>query len=176
MAIFKRIVFEFWMAFVLALGWAIFRAWPFQSELSWLGTFVANFGAAFFFVSYFTGQFVRIKRQATVEGTLQSVTTKLIDLTTSVGNLTTMITQALAREPALQPIARELSETNMKLVQANTAVATVLNSLPWQADTPLPLRVQHNPAALTPASDYVPAPPPSPTWPPPNPKATTTSN
>jgi hypothetical protein len=113
---------------------------------SWLGTFVANLGAAFFFVSYFTGQFVRVKRQATVEGTLHSLTAKLVDLTTSVGNLTTIVTQALAREPALQPIAQELSDTHAKLAQANTV------------------------------TDYVPAPPPSPKWPPSSPKATGTSN
>jgi hypothetical protein len=177
MAILKRIVSEFWIAFVLALGWAIFRAWPLQSELSWLGTFIANFGAAFFFVSYFTGQFVRVKRQAATEGSFQALQDQLGRVNSAV--------QAITKKIDESPLAREFADltarANAQIAQTTSTAAKAFSELrtmglPWQSDTPLPLRVQHNPAALTPASDYVPVQSPSPTWPPPKPKATGTSN
>jgi len=49
MAVLRRFISEFWLAFVLGLIWAILRAWPLRAEWSWAGAFVANFGAAFFF-------------------------------------------------------------------------------------------------------------------------------
>jgi hypothetical protein len=161
----RRIISEFWLALVLALVWAILRDWPFRAEWSWVGAFIANFGPAFFLVSYFTGQYVRIKRQHTTEQTFATFTNQLGGLTSAVSELTTKVTDVVAREPALQPVAKELlnlaSSANTQLAQANSTAAVWLNSMPWQSDTPLPLRVS-NAAALEPASTWVPKPPDKP--------------
>jgi hypothetical protein len=167
MAVLGRVIAEFWLAFVGALVWATFRTWPIREDWGWVSSFIANFVAAFFFVSYFTGQFLRIKRQTTLEETMRSITSGLVDLTSSVGRLTMLFTQALAKETALQPIARELSDANAKLAEANNAVATTLGWISGMADTPLVLKVFGNPAAQQPMSDWAPKPPDQPKSPPP---------
>ena len=163
MAVLRRFISEFWLAFVLGLIWAILRAWPLRAEWSWAGAFVANFGAAFFFVSYFTGQFVRIRRQQTTEQTHATLMDQLGGLTSTVGELTTKVEEIVARGPIPQPFANDIlrlaSNANTQLAQANSTAA----GLTWQADTPLPLRVQRNPAAVVePASTWVPRPPDKP--------------
>jgi hypothetical protein len=166
MAVFWRFVLEFWLALVVALVWAILRDWPFRAEWSWAGAFVTNLGGAFFLVSYFTGQYVRIKRQHTNEQTLATLMEQLGGVKSTVDELTTKVTDFVAREPALQSVAKELlklaSNANTQLAQANSTAAVWLNNMPWQADTPLPLRVSRNPAALEPASTWVPKPPDKP--------------
>jgi hypothetical protein len=165
MPILKRIISEFWLAFVVALVWAVLRAWPFRAEWPWAGTFVANFGAAFFLVSYFTGQYVRIKRQHTNEQTFATFGDQLGGLTSAVSGLTAKVADVVAREPN-RPDAKDLlnlaSIANTQMAQANSTAAAIRNSMPWQADTPLPLRVPLNPAAFEPASTWVPKPPDKP--------------
>jgi hypothetical protein len=165
MAVFWRFVSEFWFALVLALVWAILRDWPFRAEWSWVGAFVTNLGGAFFLVSYFTGQYVRIKRQHTNEQTLATLMEQLGGVKSTVDELTTKATDFVAREPALQSVAKELlhlaSNANTQLAQANRTAGVWLDSMPWLSDTPLPLRVS-NAAALEPISTWVPKPPDKP--------------
>jgi hypothetical protein len=166
MAVLRRFILEFWLAFVLGLVWAILRAWPVRAEWSWAGAFVANLGAAFFLVSYFTGQYVRIKRQHTNEQTLATLREQLGGVKSTLDELTTKVTDFVAREPALQSVAKELlhlaSNANTQLAQANSTAAVWVDSMPWQTDTPLPLRVSRNPAALDPPSNWVAKPPDKP--------------
>jgi hypothetical protein len=167
MAVFWRFVSEFWIAFLVALGWAILRNWPLTTEWTWAGAFVANLGGAFFLASWFTGQFVRIKRQQMNEQTSATFMDQLGRLTSAVSELTTKVTDVVAREPALpKTLAQDLlslvSNANTQLAAANSTAAMVLSTLPWQADTPLPLRVPRSPAALEPASTWVPKPPDKP--------------
>jgi hypothetical protein len=168
MAVFWRVISEFWIAFLVALAWAIFRDLPFRAEWSWAGAFVTNLGGAFFLVSYFTGQVVRIQRQHTNEQTFATFRDQLGGLTAAVGELTTKVTDVVAREPALpQLVAKDLlslaSNANIQLAQANSTAALVFSALPFeQAATPLPLRVAHKQAALEPASTWVPRPPDKP--------------
>ena len=130
MSVLWRFILEFWLAFVLALIWAIFRAWPPGAEWSWASTFVANFGAAFFFVSYFTGQFVRIKRQQTTEQTHATLMDQLGGLTSTVGELNTKVAEVVARGAIPQPVGDDLlklaSNANTQLAQANSTAAVWL--------------------------------------------------
>lgn len=148
---------------MVALVWAVLRAWPFRAEWSWAGPFVANFGAASFFVSYFTGQFVRIRRQQTTEQTHATLMDQLGGLTSTVGELTTKVEEIVARGPIPQPFANDIlrlaSNANTQLAQANSTAA----GLTWQADTPLPLRPSgFNPAALERMYSSPPKPPDKP--------------
>jgi hypothetical protein len=125
MAVFWRFVLEFWLALVVALVWAILRDWPFRAEWSWAGAFVTNLGGAY-----------------TNEQTLATLMEQLGGVKSTVDELTTKVTDFVAREPALQSVAKELlklaSNANTQLAQANSTAAVWLNNMPWQADTRAP--------------------------------------
>ena len=127
MTIFKRLVYEFWIGFVAALGWAFFRAGPIQFEWSWLGTLLANFGAAFFFVSYFTGQFIRISRQQGVENSFRTVIANQEQNTAVVLLLNQKFDDYVAKGLPLPPdFAKEVAQANTQVAVGNTNIANAL--------------------------------------------------
>jgi len=129
LALLKRIIFEFWLAFVVAAIWAILRAWPFQVEWTWLGTLVANFSVAFFLVSYMIGQYVRIRRQRAVEQRVGTAIDRLVGVTVAVSELTDRLNEYLTQEPASLLVLKELSVANNTLAHANDAVVVALREM-----------------------------------------------
>ena len=162
-SVWKRVVFEYWPAFILAVLWAFFRAWPFQSD--WLGTFIANFGTAFFIISWYTGQLFRIERQTSGEQKLDTLGKQLEVLTGTVGTLNERVNAS----PQLSGQLAGLTGTaNVQLAEANSAFADVrrtIGSLPWATQWSVPSRAP-NMGVQLPAQSDVPQPPKGPTGPP----------
>jgi hypothetical protein len=81
MDIAKRLLKEFWFPFLLATIWTVYslatldRPWGFK-------TGVNVFGPSFFLVSWATGQFFRINKQARVERDLTSIESRVESLVT----------------------------------------------------------------------------------------------
>ncbi|MHC8349197.1 hypothetical protein ACYZT7_07385 [Pseudomonas sp. RT4P38] len=72
---------EFWLPFVIAVAWTMLALWD---EVVDTKSVVGNFGSAFFFASWMTGQIFRVRKQAgvessllAVEGRIQAVTERL---------------------------------------------------------------------------------------------------
>jgi hypothetical protein len=122
-SVLKRLFFEFWPAFVIAVVWACYRAWPFQSD--WVGTFITNFGGAFFFVSWFTGQFFRVERQGTTERTLNTLGHQLASLGGTVG----ILTERVNANPQFKQLSGLTGTANVQLAQANSTFADVRSSI-----------------------------------------------
>ena len=122
-SVFKRLFFEFWPALVIAVVWAIYRAWPFQSD--WVGTWIANFSGAFFFASWITGQFFRVERQSTTERTLNTLGDQLTRLGGTVG----MLTERVNANPQFEQLSGLTGTANVQLAQANSTFADVRGSI-----------------------------------------------
>jgi hypothetical protein len=132
--------------------WAILSAWPFQGD--WVRGFITNFGGAFFFISWLMGQFVRISRQQATQDTLGTLADDLKGVASAVNAINTL----LAREPTLQPIAKEISDltstANTQLAQANSTVSTALSQMrgiPWDTAWEFPPRLTPNPKIYEPS-------------------------
>jgi hypothetical protein len=123
----KRFVWEFWLSFVLAAAWAMVTAWPFQGD--WLRGSIANFGVAFFLVSWVMGQFVRISRQQATEDTLGTLVGDLKGVASTVNAVKNRVDTLAAGNPALQPIAKEISSANTQLAQANSTASMALRQM-----------------------------------------------
>lgn len=63
-AILRRVVLEFWFAFLGATAWT---AWLWQSHQKSSAELIGSFAASFFLFSWATGQFFRIQKQNNVE-------------------------------------------------------------------------------------------------------------
>jgi hypothetical protein len=72
----KLLLREFRLPFTLAAAWTIYALItdPLPVDLKSL---IKTFGPAFFFVSWATGQFIRVRKQSHVESNLQSIQTRL---------------------------------------------------------------------------------------------------
>jgi hypothetical protein len=126
---------------------------------------------AFFFVSWLMGQFVRISRQQATDDALGTLAGQLRVVGSTVDVMKTKFDELLAGEPALQPIAQEISEltesANTQLAQANSTIAALgeMRILPWDTPWELPrspkIRGYEDTA-------FVPQPPPSPSSAPPD--------
>lgn len=71
----KQLGKEFWFQTLLALGWGLYSV-PIGPNFDWI-MFLQNFVPALFLISWFTGQFVRVKRQIGVEQRLEALLAKL---------------------------------------------------------------------------------------------------
>jgi hypothetical protein len=141
----KRLIWEFWLSFVVAAIWASFSAWPFVGN--WILGFVTSFSVAFFFVSWLMGQIVRVGRQQATEDSFQYLVDQLNGLHSTVTALTSRFEELLTREPALKPVASEISNlastANAQLAQATNTVAALsqMRVVRWDA---LPAREVFN--------------------------------
>ncbi|WP_460929312.1 hypothetical protein [Pseudomonas sp. MC6] len=72
-----QLVREFWIPFIAASGWTIYSVW---GEDVTVKSVLANFGPSFFLASWMTGQFFRVRKQASVESTLTNVENRLENL------------------------------------------------------------------------------------------------
>ncbi|OGA00163.1 MAG: hypothetical protein A2Z64_01225 [Betaproteobacteria bacterium RIFCSPLOWO2_02_67_12] len=83
MKIALRLLREFWLPALLAVGWTAYNVknagavWDFKALLN-------IFGPTFFLVSWATGQFFRIKKQAHVEQNLTSIEGRVESLVTKI--------------------------------------------------------------------------------------------
>jgi hypothetical protein len=86
----KMLLREFWLPFALASGWTVYVLItdPFPTDFKSL---IKTFGPAFFFVSWATGQFIRVRKQSHVESNLQAIQTRLEGLLSRLEARTTEI-------------------------------------------------------------------------------------
>src|SRR4051812_883338 len=84
MRVIKQIVSEFWIQFLISIGWATYQIWPIGASIASvnkaLPTFITNFSGAFFFLSWGMSQFFRIKRQNEVKDEFSKVKSELSSL------------------------------------------------------------------------------------------------
>lgn len=67
----KRLFKEFWLPAVVAIAWTVFNAWT--SEEWDLRALINVFVPSFFLASWATGQFFRVKKQASVDRNLSNI-------------------------------------------------------------------------------------------------------
>jgi hypothetical protein len=65
-----RLLEEFSVPLIISIAWTTYVLWGKEVTVQSVG---ANFGGAFFFVSWMTGQFFRVRKQAGVENSLLAV-------------------------------------------------------------------------------------------------------
>ncbi|MGH8350858.1 MAG: hypothetical protein ACRES5_30480 [Pseudomonas sp.] len=65
-----QLVKEFSVPMILSIAWTVYVLWGKEVTVQSIG---ANLGGAFFFVSWMTGQFFRVRKQAGVENSLSAV-------------------------------------------------------------------------------------------------------
>ncbi len=80
MSTLKQLAKEFWLPFIVASTWTGFNYYNSNMDIK-IFTVVADFSASFFLVSWATGQFVRVSRQARAERGLATVENRIIELT-----------------------------------------------------------------------------------------------
>lgn len=71
--VFKQLIKEFVLPFIIAMCWAIYNMTE-QNTIVWSSTlFIQSFGAAFFFISWLLAQYFRVRKQTKVDNNLQSI-------------------------------------------------------------------------------------------------------
>ncbi|WP_039918725.1 hypothetical protein [Cellvibrio mixtus] len=81
MKIFKQILKEFWFPLILAVLWTIYNIYVDENRGGWpVQKIVNTFGPTFFLLSWVTGQFFRVKKQAKVEDSFGSVEVRFNEL------------------------------------------------------------------------------------------------
>lgn len=79
MAIVKRLLTEFWLPALLAMGWTAYNIY--SSPAPWhFKEFVNVFGPSFFLASWATGQFFRVKKQVSLDQNITSIETRVTTL------------------------------------------------------------------------------------------------
>jgi hypothetical protein len=68
----KQLIREFWLPLLLAGTWTAYALFTDPLPID-LKSFVKTFGPAFFLVSWATGQFIRVSKQARVDTNLRSI-------------------------------------------------------------------------------------------------------
>jgi hypothetical protein len=72
----SQLIKEFWLPFTLAILWTTFDSFENANHRT-VATIVPIFSASFFLFSWLSGQVVRVRRQARVEGGLNDVATRM---------------------------------------------------------------------------------------------------
>lgn len=73
----KEILKEFWFQFIISIIWAGYKInWEFATHDAILNA-ITNFATSFFLLSWFIGQFLRIKKQQKIESHFESITLDL---------------------------------------------------------------------------------------------------
>lgn len=78
--IIKQIINEFWLQLLLSVLWGAYKVQVAPAESNLIATFVANFSAALFLLSWMMGQIVRVKKQQKMEEDFFHVKNELRDL------------------------------------------------------------------------------------------------
>ncbi len=73
-----QLIKEFSIPLVVSIVWTAYVLWGKEVTVQSIG---ANFGGAFFFVSWMTGQFFRVRKQAGVESSLSAVEERIHGIT-----------------------------------------------------------------------------------------------
>lgn len=74
----SQLLREFWIPCVASIVWTSFVLWDKDLTAQAVGS---NFGGAFFFTSWMTGQFFRVRKQAGVENSLSKVEARVLAIT-----------------------------------------------------------------------------------------------
>ncbi|NSX06874.1 hypothetical protein [Cupriavidus gilardii] len=86
MATLKKAIKEFWLPFLVAIAWTLYNL---SQDNGWsIQTTFNVFGPTFFLVSWATGQFFRIRKQAKDEQSFASIQQRLSHLVTEVEDRT----------------------------------------------------------------------------------------
>jgi hypothetical protein len=127
----KRLLLEFWIAAVLATIWTCYKFS--QSTSFGVGDAITYFGPSFFLAAWFTGQFVRVDRQKSVDENLNIIRTEMaafVETTKKVAKLQDQLLQRATTDPALAKTLVEISkltaQANTHLLAANTAATSTL--------------------------------------------------
>jgi hypothetical protein len=156
---------EFWIPFLCALAYVLWgRYWPSTG----FGPALKDFGLAFFFVSWFSGNVVRIWRTDKTQTALNDIKAALADYAAASSKATeasnallqevaTSVRPGAGRSDPLVEMARLSVQANNQLTTANNAVISVISS----SLTPASIRGLY-PAGMTtitePSYDYGPVP------------------
>ncbi|WP_432217075.1 hypothetical protein ACREYJ_17270 [Pseudomonas kribbensis] len=72
--IFRKLAEEFWLPLLCAIGWVVYSGWgkPFSVQDT-----ITHFSGSFFFVSYMTAQYFRVRKQARMEASVTTLTERL---------------------------------------------------------------------------------------------------
>lgn len=81
MKIALRLLREFWVAFVLAAAWTVYTLRPYAAGWD-VRAMVSTFAPSFFLISWATGQFFRVQKQAGVDRYLTSIEARVDSLMT----------------------------------------------------------------------------------------------
>jgi len=71
MRIFRQLIKEFWLPVMLAATWAVHNY--IQSNDKKLAALINLFGGTFFFISWLTGQYFRVRKQAKSENSINNI-------------------------------------------------------------------------------------------------------
>ncbi|MBO9699936.1 MAG: hypothetical protein J7604_06980 [Sporocytophaga sp.] len=96
LAIIKQLIKEFWIQLVLSIAWSVYTVYNASERSDVISIFIKNFGTSFFLLSWFFGQFIRVKKQKKTENSFEELKTKTEELikqleqatTKTIGNLT----------------------------------------------------------------------------------------
>jgi hypothetical protein len=72
----KRLFKEFWLPFLVAAAWTTYSLYSTSRQVT-LARVIEIFAPAFFLLSWLSGQIVRVRKQAAVEGSLSKVESRL---------------------------------------------------------------------------------------------------
>ena len=127
----KRLFLEFWIAAVVAIIWTFYKYS--QSATFGVSDAITHFSGSFFLAAWFTGQFVRVDRQKSVDENLTIIRTEMAAFTENMMKVTELQVQLLQHattDPALAKaivdISKLTAEANTHLLAANTAVTSTL--------------------------------------------------
>ena len=144
MTLFIRLLREFWIAFLAALLWTLYRLHV-STEGDVISTVIAAFAPAFFLVSWGTGQFVRVKRQQAIEDALQAVAKGMNDILNAAEKLLLITKDIPGFNATVQEIVATMKTANTQMAAANSAISA-LPTMAWASDWPVPQRPRPNPA------------------------------
>lgn len=89
MKIFRQLLREFWIPFLISLAWTAYSTWGGGADIKKI---VSIFGPTFFLISWIVGQVFRVRKQVGVESSFTNVEHRLEKLTDSLErNVRTMV-------------------------------------------------------------------------------------
>lgn len=136
-----RLFHEFWIATIVALIWTFYKYS--QSYSFDLSDGIAHFSGSFFLAAWFTGQFVRVDRQQSVDDNLKIIRNEMAAYTETMNKVVDLQVQVLQRaiaDPAVAKMIADMSkltvEANTHLLAANNAVVMALTTVDLDTGSP----------------------------------------
>ena len=121
MKIFLQIIKEFWIPLAGSIIWTAINYYNSENEVKSLTELIAIFAPAFFFLSWMTGQFFRVKKQTGLSASLSNIETRfenLLDDITEQSTKMKLITDTQVFQTfdlcldAVREVKEELSDRN----------------------------------------------------------------